>query len=100
MTSLTGVRGEDVARVEIIFQAIKTAAMVLEAAEPQRWLDSWDRQESILPFTDPTFMQKMLASREDMARKKRLLAAAAAYLREWEAVKVEALAAGPRVIVP
>lgn len=93
MAPQTGVSGEDVARIEVVFQGIKTAAMVLTAVEPKRWLAAWDRQEEMLPFTDPTLMQKLLAQRDDMRRKKRLLAAAAYYLQEWEAVRAEAHAA-------
>lgn len=102
MAPKTGVSGEDVARIEVVFQGIKAAAMVLTAVEPQRWLAAWDRQEEMLPFTDPTMMQQMLAQRDDMRRKKRLLAAAATYLKEWEAVKAEAMAEGtaPKEIMP
>lgn len=92
MAPQTGVSGEDVARIEVVFQGIKTAAMVLTAVEPARWLTAWDRQEETLWFADPTFMQQMMAQRDDMQRKRRLLAAAAAYLKEWEAVKAETLA--------
>lgn len=82
-----------IARMDQIFGAIKTAAMLLEAIDPQRLLDSWNRQESILPFTDPTFMQQLLLHRDDMARKKRLLTAARDFMVAWNAVKEESLAA-------
>lgn len=82
-----------VRRVQEIFGVIKTAATLLEAIEPQKLLDSWERQEAVMPFTDPTLMQSLLASRLDMARKKRLLVAARDFMREWNAVKGESLAA-------
>lgn len=82
-----------VRRMEEIFGAIKTAAMVLGAIEPQKLLDSWNHQEAILPFTDPTLMQSLLSERDDMDRKKRLLTAARDFMGVWNRVKAESLAA-------
>ena len=82
-----------VGRMDEIFGAIKTAAMLLEAIDPQALLDSWNRQESILPFTDPTLMQSLLTHRDDMRRKKCLLEAARTFVITWRAVKEESLAA-------
>lgn len=82
-----------VVRVTMVFGTLKTVATLLEAIDPHAILRSWDHQEAILPFTDPTLMQQIVQGRDDMARKKRLLEAARSFLNEWNAVKAESLAA-------
>lgn len=85
-----------VARIGQVFAVIKTAALLLTSIEPQRILDSWERQETTLPFTDPAAYQAVIAQRKDLDRKKRLITAARDFLNEWEAVKAEALAVSAR----
>jgi hypothetical protein len=65
--------------IEVVFDAIKTAATVIEVSEPHRIIEAWDRQETAMPYLDPTSYQKLLAARDDMARKKRLINAGIAY---------------------
>lgn len=85
-------------RMDHIFGAIKTAGILIAAIEPQRLLDSWNRQEEVLPFTDPTLMQQLLLHRDDMARKKRLLTAARDFMVVWNAVKEESIAAEAKAL--
>lgn len=77
--------------VAMVFNGIKSAAMLIEAMNPDAVLEIWERQETIMPFINPTTYQKHLAARDDMRRKKEIIQAAAAFLREWNRIKAEAL---------
>lgn len=93
MRTLRNVSDEDQHAVALVFNGIKSAAMLIEAVDPEAILESWERQETVMPFLDPTAYQKHLAARDDMRRKKEIIQAAAAFLREWNRIKEEALAA-------
>lgn len=80
-------------KVSVVFNSIRSAAMLIEAIDPVAVLESWNHQETILPITDPTAYQKILAARDDMRRKKDIIEAAAQFLKRWNEIKAEALAA-------
>lgn len=80
-------------RISVVFGLIRSAAMMIEAVQPDLILEDWNRQETMMPFTDPTAYQRLLGARDDMRRKKEIIQAAAVFHREWNRIKAEALAA-------
>lgn len=86
--------------IAAVFGAVKSAAMLIEAINPNAILESWERQETTLPFTDPTVFQSILAARDDMRRKKEIIEAAARFLAEWNRIKAEALADAGKAVSP
>lgn len=79
--------------VIMVYNVIKSAAMMIESIDPNTLLESWNRQEITLPFLDTTIAQKLYAARDDMARKKAIIQAAADFLNAWNKIKAEALKA-------
>lgn len=79
--------------VIMVYNIIKSAAMLIESIDPNALLESWERQETVLPFIDPSAAQKIYAARDDMARKKAIIQAAANFLNAWNKIKSEALKA-------
>lgn len=79
--------------IAVVFNCIKSAAMMIESVDPNAILESWNRQETTLPFTDPTAAMKVYAARDDMRRKKQIIEAAAKFVNEWNRIKKEALEA-------
>lgn len=82
---------EGIRNVEFAFGLIKSAAELLSVFPYQEAADSLRRQETAAWMFDPTTM--LYHDRNDLERKLRLLDAAADFIREWDAVKAEALAA-------
>lgn len=80
---------KDTQNVELAFGMIRSAATLLSAFPFGEAAASLRRQEEMSYLTDPTLAQN--TDREDLKRKLRLLDAAASFIREWDAVKVEAL---------
>lgn len=77
--------------IDMAFGMIKSAATMLSAFPYGEAAASLRRQENDAWFTDPTMM--LYHDRVDLNRKLRLLDAAANFIREWDAVKAEAMAA-------
>lgn len=86
--------------IAAVFDGIRLAAMLIESANPEAVLAAWERQETTMPFLDPTAYQKMLGARDDVRRKKEIIQAAAVFLREWNRIKAEALEASEVVPRP
>ncbi len=84
---------EAVQKIATVFEGIRAAAAILEAVNPTAILKAWDEQMEILPYIDPTQFQQIMANRADMDRKRAIIAAADAFVREWNRIKAEALAA-------
>ena len=82
---------DDIAAVTLVYDAIRTAASILDAIHPDKILESWEKQETTMSLTDPTGYMKMMAAGDDMRCKKEIIQAAADFLREWNRIKDEAL---------
>lgn len=83
---------DQVAAVKHAFDMIGTAATLLGAFPYAEAAASLRRQKDAAYYINPTVIIGAGAF-EDLNRKIRLLDAAAAFAREWDAVKAEALAA-------